>query len=587
MKKNPVLKYVGQNWWRYVIGFTSLIVSVALDICFPLITKSIIDDVIIAGKTELLWSRLLAIVAVGVGRAISQYVKEFTFDMVGSKVASRTRKYLFNHIQTLSRSYFNKNNTGELMARVKDDVDKIWDVFGFIGMLIVEAVLYTVGVVICMVMLNWKLSVIPLIALPIIAIFAIRLEKKLDKVYDSISEQNAVLNTVAQESFAGVRTVKSFAREEYELLKFRENNQKYSELNVEQELVMAKTEPWITFIPKIMQLLTVLVGGVFVIKGEVGYGIFVAFIQYVNNIVWPMENIGWLTNAMASGIASYKKVDKILKEEAEIKNADEPEKIEELKGNLEFKNVQYMIDDNVILEDVSFKVEKGKTLGIMGATGSGKSTIVNLISRFFDVTNGSIEIDGIDIRKLSLELVRSNSSVVTQDVFLFSDTIGDNIKLGARDVMSDYKVRNALEKSQATEFVDKLSEGVNTVIGERGVGLSGGQKQRLSIARALAKKANVLILDDSTSALDMETEQAIQKELSEYKETAKIIIAHRISSVRDADEIIVLENGKIAERGTHSELLLKKGLYYSTYEAQYGDYHNALEAMGKEELICR
>ena len=587
MKNKMILKYVGQNWWRYIIGFICLIISVLLDICFPLITKSIIDDVIIGGQTELLWSRLVAIVAVGVGRAISQYVKELIFDVSGSVVASKTRKHLFNHIQTLSRSYFDKNNTGELMARVKDDVDEIWDMFGFVGMLIVEALIYTIGVVICMVKLNWQLSIVPLVALPVIAILAIRLEKKLDKVYDQIREQNAVLNTVAQESFSGVRTVKSFAREEFELEKFRSNNQRFAELNVSQELIMAKTEPWITFIPKIMQLLTVLVGGISVIYGNVSYGILVAFIQYSNNIVWPMENIGWLTDAMASGVASYKKVNKILKEEPEIKNSDEVVAVKELNGNLRFENVSYEINGNKILDDISFCVSKGKTVGIMGATGSGKSTIVNLISRFYDVTDGSILIDDIDIRRLPLDKVRKNTSVVTQDVFLFSDTIKENVRLGARKTMPEEKVRNALLVSHASEFVDKLSEGCDTIIGERGVGLSGGQKQRLSIARAIAKEANLLILDDSTSALDMETEQEIQKELLMHKGMGKIIIAHRISSVKDADEIIILQNGKIAERGTHKELLSKKGLYYSTYEAQYGDYHNALEVIGKEELVCR
>lgn len=587
MKNKMILKYVGQNWWRYIIGFICLIISVLLDICFPLITKSIIDDVIIGGQTELLWGRLVAIVAVGVGRAISQYVKEFIFDVSGSVVASKTRKHLFNHIQTLSRSYFDRNNTGELMARVKDDVDEIWDMFGFVGMLIVEALIYTIGVVICMVKLNWQLSIVPLVALPVIAILAIRLEKKLDKVYDQIREQNAVLNTVAQESFSGVRTVKSFAREEFELEKFRSNNQRFAELNVSQELIMAKTEPWITFIPKIMQLLTVLVGGISVIYGNVSYGILVAFIQYSNNIVWPMENIGWLTDAMASGVASYKKVNKILKEEPEIKNSDEVVAVKELNGNLRFENVSYEINGNRILDDISFCVSKGKTVGIMGATGSGKSTIVNLISRFYDVTDGSILIDDIDIRRLPLDKVRENTSVVTQDVFLFSDTIKENVRLGARKTMPEEKVRNALLVSHASEFVDKLSEGCDTIIGERGVGLSGGQKQRLSIARAIAKEANLLILDDSTSALDMETEQEIQKELLMHKGMGKIIIAHRISSVKDADEIIILQNGKIAERGTHKELLSKKGLYYSTYEAQYGDYHNALEVIGKEELVCR
>lgn len=585
--KNPLFKYVAMNWWRYIIGMITLLVSVGLDIWAPMITMSIVDDVIIGGNMDLLWDNLLCILIIGFGRAMSQYVKEFTFDIVGANIGSMTRKNLFNHMQTLSRSYFDRNNTGELMARVTDDVNKVWDMFGFIGMLIIEATIYTIGTIVVMLKINWQLSLIPLLALPVLGFLAIRLEKKLDKVYDEISEQNAVLNTVVQENFAGVRTVKSFAREEYELEKFRKNNDEYSRLNVNQAIVMANTEPLITFIPKIMQMGVLLVGGINVINGNISLGLLTMFIQYSSNIVWPMENIGWMVNSLAAGIASNKKINRILAEKPEINNDANPVVIDNPKGNLRFENVCFDMHDSRILENISFDLPKGKTLGIMGVTGSGKSTIVNLIGRFYDVTDGSITIDGVNVKQLPLEFVRNNSSVVTQDVFLFSDTIKENVRLGSRDTMTDDRVKAALKSSHSTEFVDKLSEGADTVIGERGVGLSGGQKQRISIARALAKKANILIMDDSTSALDMETEFEIQKELSSHKDISKIIIAHRISSVRNADEIIILDGGKIAERGTHEELLNVKGLYYSTYEAQYGDYRKALSVLGEEAIRCR
>lgn len=587
VNKNPIGRYVGQNWWRYLIATAALVTSVALDVWFPLVTKSIVDDVLVGGNMEILKRDLVFILIIGGGRAAAQYVKEFTCDICGSRVASMSRKNLFNHIQTLSRSYFNKNNTGELMARVKDDVDRIWDVFGFVGMLIIEAVLYLVGVIICMLRLNWKLSIIPLAAMPIMGFMAIRLERRLDKVYDDISEQNAVLNTVVQENLSGVRTVKSFAREDYELEKFRKNNEKYSELNVKQATIMAKFDPNMGFVPKAMQLAVLLLGGYAVIKGNVSLGVLTAFIQYANNIVWPMENMGWLTNALAAAFASNKKINKILAEKPEIYNAPDAVTPDKVEGNLCFERVSFSMNDSRILDDISFELPKGKTLGIMGVTGAGKSTIVNLINRFYDVSDGKITIDGTDIRELSLETVRGCTSVVTQDVFLFSDTIRQNIKLGSRSTMSDENVKSAVSAAHAAEFVDKLTEGYDTVIGERGVGLSGGQKQRLSIARALAKNAQILILDDSTSALDMETEYEIQQNLSQMKDTSKIIIAHRISSVRHADEIIILDHGHIAERGTHEELMEAKGLYYSTYEAQYGDYRKALEIIGEEELICQ
>ena len=585
--KNPLGHYVVQNWWRYVIAISSLIMSVLFDVWFPLVTMSIVDDVIIGGNMAMLKTDLIYILIIGFGRACSQYLKEFFCDVSGCRIASASRKNLFNHIQTLSKSYFNRNNTGELMARVKDDVDKLWDVFGFVGMLLVEATGYTIGAIIAMVKLNWQLSMIPIIALPIIGSMAIRLEKKLGKVYGDISEQNAVLNTVVQENLSGVRTVKSFARENYEIDKFRRNNSRYSELNVDQAVTLAKFEPDMGLIPKIMQLIVLLAGGYGVISKKITLGVLTAFIQYANNIVWPMQNIGWLTNCLAAGIASNKKINKILGKKPEISDQDAEFEDYKPEGNLKFENVNFSMNGNKILEDVSFELSMGKTLGIMGATGSGKSTIVNLIGRFYDVESGSITIDGIDIRKLPLKAVRDCSSVVTQDVFLFSDTIKENIKLGSKATITDEEVEEALKLANASEFVDKLTLGINTVIGERGVGLSGGQKQRISMARALARKAPILILDDSTSALDMETERDIRKNLSEIEGMSKIIIAHRISSVCKADEIIVLENGKIAERGTHDELIARKGLYYSTYEAQYGDYHKALEVIGEEDLICQ
>ena len=388
--KNPLFKYVAMNWWRYIIGMITLLVSVGLDIWAPMITMSIVDDVIIGGNMDLLWDNLLCILIIGFGRAMSQYVKEFTFDIVGANIGSMTRKNLFNHMQTLSRSYFDRNNTGELMARVTDDVNKVWDMFGFIGMLIIEATIYTIGTTVVMFKINWQLSLIPLLALPVLGFLAIRLEKKLDKVYDEISEQNAVLNTVVQENFAGVRTVKSFAREEYELEKFRKNNDEYSRLNVNQAIVMANTEPLITFIPKIMQMGVLLVGGINVINGNISLGLLTMFIQYSSNIVWPMENIGWMVNSLAAGIASNKKINRILAEKPEINNDANPVVIDNPKGNLRFENVSFDMHDSRILENISFDLPKGKTLGIMGVTGSGKSTIVNLIGRFYDVTDGSI-----------------------------------------------------------------------------------------------------------------------------------------------------------------------------------------------------
>lgn len=573
-------KYILRNWWRYLIGGISLIASTAIDVAVPLVVMSLIDVVIVGGDVSKLPKHLFLLGAAALGRAISQYVKEYLCDMAGCNVAEDLRKDLMKHVMKLSKSYFNENNTGELMARIKDDAGRVWDLFGFVGMLMTEAVLYFAFVVICMVRLNWKLSLIPLAYIPFLAWGVMRLSKKLDKSYGQISEENAALTRVVEENISGVRTVKAFSAEETELAKFDARNNKYNDINIEQALELAKAEPILHTIPKIMQGTVIVIGGIAAINGKITYGVLVAFMQYASNIVWPIENMGWMLSCISAGIAGLKKIRKIFGAAAEIKECENPVRLDSMGEVLEFNHVGFSLNDNRILNDISFKLEKGKTLGIMGATGTGKSTIVNLIERYYDVTEGEILIDGVNIKDMYLDQLRSFSSVVTQDVFLFSDTIKENVKLGKKATMEDTDVRHALRKAHAQEFVEKITGGYDAVIGERGIGLSGGQKQRLSIARAIARKSGVLILDDSTSALDMETESDIQKEIREKKDMSKIIIGHRISSVKDADEIIVLDNGMIAERGTHEELLKKKGLYFGTYEAQYGSLKEAMRVMG-------
>ncbi|HIS56841.1 MAG TPA: ABC transporter ATP-binding protein [Candidatus Fimimorpha excrementavium] len=568
-KKNRVLAYMAKWWYLYLIGFAAMFLAIYLDMKGPQVTQSIIDDVIVDGQVWILMRLLLMLLGIGFGRAICGYVKEFIFDCAGVRVGRDLRKMLFGHIQGLGVDYFDRTNTGELMARVKDDVDRIWSVTGFIGMLIVESIVHTIAVLYCMFHISPALMLVPLVTMPLVGWTAVRLENKLDRVYQDISEQNAELNTVAQENLAGVRTVKSFAREDYEIEKFRRQNGKYYELNMKLASVLAKYEPNISFYTKIMLVCVIIVGGIMVIRGQITIGQLGAFTEYANNIIWPMECLGWLSNELAAAFASYKKVDAIMEEEARIKDPEHPVQVDGVRGEIAFDHVDLEIDGHKILRDISFHVDAGKTLGIMGMTGSGKSSVINLLERFYDAAAGRVMIDGRDVRTMRLEDIRKNIAVVMQDVFLFSDTIQENISVGQRDVLEYETVCQAAGAASAHDFIQRLSDQYDTVIGERGVGLSGGQKQRISIARALAKKTPILILDDSTSALDMETEYQIQTELGKLEDVTKLIIAHRISAVRHADEIIILKDGQIAERGTHERLMEKKGMYYETYLAQY------------------
>ncbi|MBQ9928754.1 MAG: ABC transporter ATP-binding protein [Lachnospiraceae bacterium] len=569
MKK--LSSYIWEHKLAYLLAICSLLISVSLDMLSPQLTRHIVDDVITGGEIHKLKYLLAGILCIGIGRCIFQYTKEYTFDVAGAKIMGEMRKNLFDHIQSLSADFFDRTGTGELMSRIKDDIDRIWDGLTFVGMLMIEVVVHTSIVLFCMYSLSWKLAIIPTICMALSALIAIVMENKLGAVYESISEENAQLNTVAEENLAGVRTVKAFAREKYEISKFLSHNKRYYDLNMQQSKVFVKYSPYISLITKLLPLSVLVSGGMLVMQGEITLGTLTAFIEYSMNIVWPMEMLGWLTNSLSSAIASNKKLKAIYREVPSVKNPDEPVILSEVKGKIEFANVSFhKADGYEILHDISFTIEPGKTLGIMGATGAGKSSLIYLLQRLYDVTDGAIYLDDVDIRKLSLKQLRSAVSLVMQDVFLFSDTITENVKLGKKALISDKAVQKAAKAAQAKGFIERMDKQYETVIGERGVGLSGGQKQRITIARALAKKDPILVFDDSTSALDMETEQQIQETLDKLAGTTKIIIGHRISALCRADEIIILENGSIKERGTHQSLLAQKGLYYQTYQAQYG-----------------
>lgn len=612
MNKLNLGRYFKRYSGLYFIAVIAIIFSTWLDMVAPQIVQHIIDDVLVAHNITPLKMLLLGILGIGVGRCICQYTKEFICDWCGSKIASEVRINLFQKIQSLSANFFDGINSGELMSRVKDDVDRIWDVAAFMGILMVEVVLRTGMTMFYLIRMNWKIAILPIIGMLATGFIAIFMERRLDKVFGEIAQENSELNNTAAENLAGVRTVKAFAREDFERKKFHKHNQKYYELNIDQSKIFVHYNPMIQAITRLMPVVAILLGGLAVMAGknvgnpDVEHGVakfafnvgnffttgdegmtigqLMAIVNYVGNMMWPMEMIGWLTNGFSSAKASVKRLNKIYAETPDIKDnsqlvkegTDSDEELMnsiftpfDIAGDIKFENVSYKAGGREILKNVDFEIKAGQTLGIMGATGSGKTTIINLIKRMYDVTEGCIKLDGVDIREIPLPVLRRSIACVMQDVFLFSDTIDGNIRLGEKEFMTKPVVLNALEKAQAAEFVNKMPEGIETVIGERGVGLSGGQKQRLTIARALAHKTPVLVLDDSTSALDTETEQEIQGVLEGLTGMTKIIIGHRISSVRKADKIIVLEDGKIAECGDHESLLKKGGLYKETYDSQH------------------
>lgn len=551
-----------------------MLISTILDLVNPYLTQIMIDNVITQKKYTLLTGILAAVGFIGIARAILGYVKEYAFDCMSTQVATDIKKDLFNHIQSLSFSYFDNMNTGELMSRIGEDVDNIWQASGFGAALFLENIIYFTLSAVILFKINWLLALICLATMPFLAYTTVKLERGTDRAFGKISDQTVILNTTAQENIAGVRLVKAFAREKYEIMKFLKLNKTNYNLNLEVNRIWAKYNPLQDFLGNVSTLLVVCIGGILVIKNQLSLGSLVAFNGYIWMMIWPMRNLGWLTNVLARSSASAKKIEKILDTKPEIVSPKNALTLNNLQGNIEFKNVTFKYNDEIILDNINLNIPANSTVAIMGTTGAGKSSIINLIGRYYDVTDGEVLVDGTDVRNLNLKEFRKEMSIVPQDTFLFSDSILKNIQFGKADASLD-EVKKACSDACAINFIERLEDGFDTVIGERGIGLSGGQKQRLCIARALIRNSKILILDDSTSALDMDTEYNLLKNLYNRKQTATtIIIAHRISAVKNADMIIFVDNGKIVETGTHDELLKKKGRYYKIYCEQFKDLDN-------------
>jgi len=569
-----ILGYVLKRKILVIIPVLAMLFSIVLDMFNPYFSKLMVEKVITNKELSILPTILISVGGIAIVRSILGYVKEFLADYLATEVSKNMKSELFDHIQSLPYSYFDSMNTGELMSRIGEDVDNIWRTVSFGFRLLIENGLYFIIASSILFYLNWMLALACLAIMIPIAFISMRLEKVAGETYGKISDQAAEMNTVAQENISGVRLVKAFAREKYEILKFLKMNETNYKLNVEQTNIFSKFFPQIEFLTNIAIALMICLGGILVIKGNLSLGTLVAFSGYIWMLIWPMRMLGWLTNMIAQNNASAIRIFKILDTKADIKSDEDSLFLDNIKGSVKFDNVTFKYNDEIVLKNINLEVSPGSTVALMGTTGSGKTSIINLIGRYYDVMEGSVIIDGHDVRNINLESLRSKMSVVSQDVFLFSESVKDNIKLGQPEASMD-TIIEACKQACADEFINGLDDGYETIIGERGIGLSGGQKQRISIARALLRDASILILDDASSALDMETEYSLLKNLKNRKQRpTTFIIAHRISAVKNADKIAFLENGSIVESGTHEELLELKGKYYEVYCEQFKDFQD-------------
>lgn len=575
-----ILKYVSKYKGTVIIGTMCMLIVIGVDLFLPYLQQVFIDSGLMKGNQNVIVSVLVWIGIITIIKAMLGYGKEFLYDVLSSWVHQDIKNDLFAHIQTLEFEYFDNMNTGELMSRIGEDAENIWQTIGYGMRLFIENIIYFVISTIILFVLNYKLALACFIVMIPIGFIGIKLENKFGETYSKISDQTAEINTIAQEDIAGIKLVKAFSREKYEINKFLKMNKVYYDLNMEQAKIIGDYFPPIEFLTNIALVIMIVLGGFLVMDGEVSIGILVAFNGYIWNLIWPMRMLGELTDLLSRTVSSANKIFAIMDKDPSIKTKENFKDVKNIKGNIKFEGVNFRYDDKLVLKNINLDIEAGSTVAIMGATGAGKSSLINLIGRYYDTCKGSIKIDGIDIKEYNLEFLRKNMAIVPQETFLFSETILNNIKFSNENASFE-EIKEASKLACANEFIEGLELGYNTEIGERGIGLSGGQKQRIAIARSLVRKAKILILDDSTSALDMETEHELLKNLSNRKhESTTFIIAHRISAVKNADLIIYLEDGQIKESGTHDELLKKKGRYYDVYNDQFRDF-NLLE----EEVI--
>lgn len=566
-------KYMRPYWWRVFIATVLVVIVAILNVVSPLIGGMIVDDVIVDQKAGLLVPLLSAMIIASFIRTILRYIYQIMFERVGQNALYRIREDMYQKLQELDFSFFNNTRVGDLMARMTGDTDAIRHAISWLLYNVLDNILLLVSAIVVMGIIQWQLMLSLLVVTPFIGILTVILSRKANPVFYEIRESFSRLNSMVEENISGNKVVKAFAREDYEIEKFNKFNEDYKRRNIESANVTKTYMPILETLAAFLSVITIGFGGFLVINGKMSVGDLVAFNGFIWMLNTPMRNVGWYVNDLQHFITSTYKIRELLAARPMIP-LEKRQTTPTIRGIVEFQDVSFHFADDPdteVLSHISLKAVPGQTIGILGETGSGKSTLVNLISRFFDPTEGRILIDGQDARRINIRELRKHIAIVMQDVFLFSETVKGNIAFGTPEAELE-RIKQMARIADASPFIERMPDQYNTFLGERGSGLSGGQRQRISLARGLMKDPAILILDDTTSAVDMETEVKIQHELQDVmQQKTTFIIANRISSVKRADEIIILSHGKIIERGTHASLLAAKGAYYKIYLKQLGE----------------
>jgi len=556
-------------WKAFIFAFVCMVVVSATTGLTAWIVQPVLDDIFIKKDVFMLKLLPFAVVVLYLGRGIFRYLATYTMNSIGIVVVMKIRNDLYNHLQTLSLNFFHGKRTGELMSRITSDVSLIEGSASNLLSDFIREILSMAGLIFVIFYRDWELAVIALLVFPPSLYFLVKIGEKLKRLSRKSQEKMADMASVLQENFTGIRVIKAFNKEEYESRRFSEENSRFFNLAKKTIKYVEISSPLMEFVGAFGLAMIIWYGGMKVINDQISPGSFFSFMAALFMLYAPVRKLSRSNNKLQQAIAAALRVFYIIDTKPEIVDKDDAVALPSLSKRIEFKDVGFRYDTEPVLKDINLKINKGEIIAIVGVSGVGKTTLVDLIPRFYDVTEGSIKIDDIDIRNVTLKSLRDQIGIVTQETFLFNQTVRYNIAYGNQDAFQE-KIIQAAKAAYADDFIMKMPDQYDTVIGERGVKLSGGQRQRIAIARALIKDPPILILDEATSSLDTESEQIVQKALQNLmKNRTTFVIAHRLSTIVRADRIVVLDEGTIIDIGSHEELLKRGGLYHKLHEMQF------------------